>query len=115
MIALGRHTHDKCQETDGNPMTAHRAASPVKTEVISVGHEWLLSAEEPAGMRYTSPLRPPVPLLDELADIPALRDLRTATRCRRRSRPGATSPAPSSATGVSWTWLTWLASWFPNW
>ena len=48
-------------------MTAHRAASPVKTEVISVGHEWLLSAGEPSGMRYTSPLRPPVPMLDELA------------------------------------------------
>ena len=48
-------------------MTAHRAASPVKTEVISVGQKWLLSAGEPAGMRYTSPLRPPVPLLDELA------------------------------------------------
>ncbi len=48
-------------------MTAHRAASPVKTEVISVGHEWPRSAGEPSGMRYTSPLRPPVPTLDELA------------------------------------------------
>ena len=48
-------------------MTAHRAASPVKTEVMSVGHEWVLSAGEPTGMRYTSPLRPPVPMLDELA------------------------------------------------
>ena len=67
MIALARHTHDKCQETDGNPMTPHRAASPVKTEVMSVGHEWVLSAGEPTGMRYASPLRPPVPMLDELA------------------------------------------------
>jgi anti-sigma regulatory factor (Ser/Thr protein kinase) len=47
-------------------MTAHRAASPVTTEVMSVGQEWLLSPAEPAGMRYTSPLRPPVPALDEL-------------------------------------------------
>ena len=67
MIALARHTHIKCQETDGNPMTAHRAASPVQTEVMSVGHEWLLSTGEPSGMRYASPLRPPVPMLDELA------------------------------------------------
>ncbi len=67
MIALARQTHDKCQETDGNPMTAHRAASPVQTEVMSVGHEWLLSTGEPSGMRYASPLRPPVPMLDELA------------------------------------------------
>jgi len=33
-----------------------------------VGQEWLLSSPgEPAGMRYTSPLRPPVSALDELA------------------------------------------------
>ncbi len=48
-------------------MTAHRAASPVKTEVMSVGHEWLLSSGEPTGMRYASPLHRPVPTLDELA------------------------------------------------
>ena len=48
-------------------MTPHRAASPVKTEGMSVGHEWVLSAGEPTRMRYTSPLRPPVPELDELA------------------------------------------------
>ncbi len=48
-------------------MTAHRAASPVTTEVMSVGQEWLLSPGEPAGIRYASPLRPPVPALDELA------------------------------------------------
>src|ERR1700734_116849 len=76
MIALARHTHIKCQETDGNPMTAHRAASPVQTEVMSVGHEWLLSTGEPSGMRYASPLRPPVPLADEAAPPPPSRALR---------------------------------------
>jgi anti-sigma regulatory factor (Ser/Thr protein kinase) len=50
-------------------MTAHRAASPVKTEVMSVGHEWLLSAGEPPRMRFVSQLRPPVPMLDEVAAI----------------------------------------------
>jgi hypothetical protein len=34
---------------------------------MSVGHEWVLSAGEPTGMRYASPLRPPVAMLDELA------------------------------------------------
>ena len=58
MIAPERHTHDKCQETDGNPMTAHRAASPVKTEVISVGHEWLLSAGEPIRDALHEPAAP---------------------------------------------------------
>jgi anti-sigma regulatory factor (Ser/Thr protein kinase) len=48
-------------------MTAHRAALPVTTEVMSVGHEWLLSAEEPTGMRYASTLGPTRPVLDELA------------------------------------------------
>jgi anti-sigma regulatory factor (Ser/Thr protein kinase) len=48
-------------------MTAHRAASPVRTEVKSVCHEWLPSTGEPTAMRYASPLRPPVPMLDELA------------------------------------------------
>lgn len=57
----------RAQETDGNPMTAQRAAWPVTTEVMSVGHEWLLTPGEPAGMRYASPLRPSVPTLDELA------------------------------------------------
>ena len=54
-------------QTDGNPMTAHRAASPVTTEVTSVGHEWLLSPGESATVSYASPLRPPVPALDEAA------------------------------------------------
>jgi Histidine kinase-like ATPase domain len=48
-------------------MTAHRAALPVITEVMSVGHEWLLSTAEPTGMRYASTLRPITPVLDELA------------------------------------------------
>lgn len=41
-------------------MTAHRAASPVTTEVMSVSHDWFLARSGPAGMSPLSPPRAPV-------------------------------------------------------
>jgi anti-sigma regulatory factor (Ser/Thr protein kinase) len=36
-------------------MTAHRAASPVTTEVMSVSHDWLRTPSGPAGTSHLSP------------------------------------------------------------
>jgi len=49
------------RKTDGNPMTAHRAASPVTTEVMSVSHDWLRTPSGPAGTSHLSQARQPGP------------------------------------------------------
>jgi anti-sigma regulatory factor (Ser/Thr protein kinase) len=45
-------------------MTAHRAASPVTTEVMSVSHDWLLAPSGPAATSPLSPPRAPVSAVD---------------------------------------------------
>jgi histidine kinase-like protein len=42
-------------------MTAHRAASPVTTEVMSVSHDWLRAPGGSAGTSHLSPAHSPVP------------------------------------------------------
>jgi hypothetical protein len=45
-------------------MTAHRAASPVTTEVMNVSQDWLRAPSGPAGTGHSSPLRASVPTMD---------------------------------------------------
>jgi hypothetical protein len=45
-------------------MSAHRAASPVTTEVMSVSHDWLRTPSGPAGTSHLSAPRSSVPTVD---------------------------------------------------
>jgi hypothetical protein len=45
-------------------MTAHRAASPVTTEVMSVSHDWLRATSGPAGTSHLSPAHAAVPTIN---------------------------------------------------
>ena len=68
MIALALQAHDHVPvKTDGNPMTAHRAASPVTTEGMGVSHDWLRSPSGPAGTSHLSAPRGSVPAVDDPA------------------------------------------------
>jgi anti-sigma regulatory factor (Ser/Thr protein kinase) len=82
-------------------MTAHRAALPVITEVMSVGHEWLLTAEEPTGMRYASNLRPIRPVLDELDELAITQP---SAACGLPARPESVKTARDFTGRVLRTW-----------
>lgn len=53
-----------------------------------MGHEWLLSPGEPAGLRYTSPLRPVSPL-DEVAALDEATLSQPSASCGLRPAPEA--------------------------
>jgi anti-sigma regulatory factor (Ser/Thr protein kinase) len=76
-------------------MTAHRAALPVKTEINSVGPQLLLCAGQPAGLRYTSQMRPPLSALDELAAThqPSAACTQPSAACALRPRPESVKTA----------------------
>ena len=78
-------------------MTAHRAALRVTLEATSVGHEWLLSAEEPTG-RYAGRLRPALPVLDELAAS------QPSAECGLRPRPESVKNARDFTSSVLREW-----------
>lgn len=79
-------------------MTAHWAALPVTSEVTSVGHEWLLDAGEPTGMRYAGTLRPAMPVLDELAAT------QPSAACGLRPRPESVRNARDFTSSVLGEW-----------
>ena len=79
-------------------MTAHWAALPVTSEVTSVGHEWLLDAGEPTGMRYAGTLGPAMPVLDELATT------QSAAACGLRPRPESVRNARDFTSSVLGEW-----------
>jgi signal transduction histidine kinase len=87
-------------------MTAHWAALPVKTEVSSVGHEWLLCVGELAGMRYTRQLSPPPSALDELAAThqPSAACSQPSAACALRPRPESVKTARDFTGSVLREW-----------
>lgn len=63
-----------------------------------MGHEWLLDAGEPTGIRYAGTLRPAMPVLDELAAT------QPSAACGLRPRPESVRNARDFTSSVLGEW-----------